>query len=376
MGRKSAGDTGRRRRVSQADVASRAGVSTGIVSSVINGRDYGSIRVSDPTRDRVWAAVRDLGYVPNLAARSLASGSNQLIAVFTYLPLFPLESRDFYHDFLVGIEEGAERAGYNMLLVTGAKNDRRERAVYANGVNNLQLADGAVLLGTGEDADELGRLTRERYPFVFIGQRDPVGVDLSYVAADYLGGTRAIVSELYDLGHRRIGMVQDASWAEPVPGRRPGFLAGCTAVGLPEADRPLLTLATGREQDGAVEAVASVEALVALTVQRGITALVVETRVDATAILAAMAQAGRSVPADLSIVGLGVAGEHVAHPGLAELVIPRREMGQEAVRLLLGLLADGGDAGEGAPPVRTTVACPLDRGQTLGSPPRGGSHQP
>ena len=366
MGRKSADDTGRRRRVSQADVASRAGVSTGIVSSVINGRDYGSIRVSDPTRDRVWAAVRDLGYVPNLAARSLASGSNQLIAVFTYLPIFPLESRDFYHDFLVGIEEAAERAGYNMLLVTGAKNDRRERAVYAKGVNNLQLADGAVLLGTGEDAAELARLTRERYPFVFIGQRDPEGVDLSYVAADYLGGTQAIVSELYALGHRRIAMVQDGSPVEPVPGRRPGFLSGCAAVGLSGADRPLLTLAAGRSQDTAVETVASVDDLLALTGQRGITALVVETCTDATAILAAAERVGRSVPADLSIVGLGVAGEHVAHPGLAELAIPRREMGQEAVRLLLGLLAGQGDGSDG--PVRTTLACPLDRGRTLGPP--------
>lgn len=363
MGRKSGTDAGVRRRVSQADVARQAGVSTGIVSSVINGRDYGSIRVSQPTRDRVWEAVRDLGYVPNLAARSLARGSNRLIGVFTYLPMFPLESRNFYHDFLVGVEEGAEQAAYNMLLVTAAKNDDRARSVYASGVNNLQLADGSVLLGTGEDSAELARLSAEGYPFVFIGQRDVPGVELSYVAADYRGGTLAIVRELHALGHRRIAMLQDAGVGEPVPGRRPGFLTGCTEVGLATTDRPLLTFADDRRDEEGIEVLGSADELVELTRARGITAVVSETTADAWAVGQAAERAGRSVPGELALVGLGVASREVDHPGLAELIIPRREMGQEAVRILLRLLAEGVDQ-----PIRTTLACGLDRGSTLGPP--------
>lgn len=355
---------GARRRVSQADVALRAGVSTGIVSSVINGRDYGSIRVSEPTRERVRAAIVDLGYVPNLAARNLARGNNRLIGVFTYLPLFPMESRDFYHDFLVGIEEGAERAAYNMLLVTGAKNDRRERAVYANGVNNLQLADGSVLLGSGEDVEELARLSAEGYPFVYIGQRDPEGVALSYVAADYRGGTAAIVRELHALGHRRIAMVQEAGVGEPVPGRRPGFVDAATELGLPLDHRLMLTLAADRADEAGVEVLASPDALIEQVRARGVTALVVEASADALAIHASADRAGLAVPDALSLVGLGVASRHVEHPGLAELVIPRREMGEEAVRILLQLLADGVGT-----PIRTTLPCGFDRGTTLGPAP-------
>lgn len=352
----------RPRRVSQADVARRANVSAGIVSSVINDRDYGSIRVSEATRERVLAAVRDLGYVPNLAARSLARGSNRLIGVFTYQPVFPSTSRDFYHDFLMGVEDAAEEAAYNLLLVTGARTPSGDRSIFTGGVNNLQLADGAVLLGAGESRDELARMAAENYPFVYIGQRRPEGVELSFVAADYFGGTAAIVRELYGLGHRRIAMIQEAGEGEPVPGRRPGFLAGCDEVGITTADRPLLTMARDRVGDG-IRRVSDVDALIALAEEESITAMVAERTDTALELRAAASRAGRSVPGELSILSLTVPPEPADDPGLAHLMIPRREMGREAVRILLELLADA-DPG----PIRTTLACGFDRGATVAEP--------
>ena len=208
------------RRVSQADVARHAGVSTGIVSSVINARDYGSIRVSDATRERVLAAVRELGYIPDIAARNLARGSNRLIGVFTWEAMFPIGSQNFYHEFLVGIEEAADQAEYHLLLVTGAKNEDRRRSIYAGGVNHLRLADGGLLLGTNEITDEIVRLAGESYPFVFVGEREFPGVELSYVAGDYVEGTAGLVGRAVDLGHRRIamGLTQEH---EPIPDARP-----------------------------------------------------------------------------------------------------------------------------------------------------------
>ncbi|SDT31240.1 LacI family DNA-binding transcriptional regulator [Microlunatus soli] len=349
-------------RVSQADVARAAKVSAGIVSSVINDRDYGSIRVSDATRERVWAAVRELGYVPNLAARSLARGSNRLIGVFTYQPVFPSTSRDFYHDFLMGVEDAAEEAAYNLLLVTGARTPSGDRSIFAGGVNNLQLADGAVLLGAGESRDELARMAAENYPFVYIGQRRPEGVELSFVAADYHGGTAAIVRRLAELGHRRIAMIQEAGAGEPVPGRRPGFLAGCREAGIDDADRPLLTLARDNVADD-VGKVEDLDALIALAARESITAMVVERTDTAMAVRAAALRAGRSVPGDLSILTLTVPPEPADDPGLAHLMIPRREMGREAVRILLELLS-ATDSG----PIRTTLACGFDPGDTVAPP--------
>jgi DNA-binding LacI/PurR family transcriptional regulator len=352
------------RRVSQADVARRADVSTGIVSSVINGRDYGSIRVSDATRERVLAAVRELGYVPNLAARNLARGSNRLIGVFTYQPVFPYESRDFYHDFLTGVEEAAEQLGYNLLMITGARDDQGRRSVYAGGVNNLQLADGAVLVGAGEDVDELTRMTAEGYPFVYIGQRRPAGVDLSFVAADYRGGTSAIVRRLHRLGHRRIALLQVPGEGEPVPARRPGFLEACAELGIAEGHRPRYTLAGHRSHTDGARPVDGAAELISELQRTGCTAVVAERSADASLVRDAAVGAGLEIPRDLSLVSLAVPPLLGEQTGLAQLEIPRREMGRQAVMILLELLQPDARA-----PIRITLPCGLHEGSTM-APPR------
>jgi DNA-binding LacI/PurR family transcriptional regulator len=330
---------------------------------VINGRDYGSIRVSEATRQRVLAAVRELGYVPNLAARNLARGSNRLIGVFTYQPVFPYESRDFYHDFLTGVEEAAEQLGYNLLMITGAREDDGRRSVYAGGVNNLQLADGAVLVGSGEDVDELTRMTEEGYPFVYIGQRCPAGVDLSFVAADYRGGTSAIVRRLHALGHRRIALVQVPGEGEPVPARRPGFLDACAELGITDDHRPRYTLAEhGDDTDGAQPLADAAELIIQLQ-RAGCTAVVAERSADASLIRDAAVSAGLRVPGDLSLVSLAVPPLLSEQTDLAQLEIPRREMGRQAVLILLELLQPDARA-----PIRITLPCGLHQGRTMASP--------
>lgn len=356
-------DPGVRRKVSQADVARHAGVSAGIVSSVINSRDYGSIRVSDTTRDRVWRSIRDLGYVPNIAARNLAGGSNQLIGVFTYLPLFPLESRDFYHEFLVGIEEGAEESGYNLLLVTGAKDADRQRSIYAGGVNNLQLADGSILLGTNEVSQEVGRLAEERYPFVFVGQREVPGHELSYVKGDYEQGTLDIVRAIVGHGHRRIAMTLRSGSTEPLPGRRAGFRTARDQLGLGEQNAPVVVVGSG-PSDGLEPDLPDVAAVIAWARAEQITAIIAEDSAQAAELRVTAEQAGLRVPDDLSLVGLSGAPELPGVSDLTELLIPRREMGRESVRLLLRLLSR-----ESAPPLRTTLTCGLRPGVTLGPAP-------
>lgn len=352
----------RTRRVSQADVARAAQVSPAIVSSVVNDRSYGAIRISDATRQRVWAAVHDLGYVPNLAARSLARGSNQLIAVFTYQPVFPYDRRDFYHDFLTGVEEAAEQAGYNLLMVTGARTPDGERSVYAGGVNNLQLADGAVLLGSGEKTEELERLSAEDFPFVYIGQRRPPGVPLSYVGAGYRSGTAAVVAALVEQGHRRIGYVQVAGEGEPVPARRPGFDDGCTAAGLGSQDHPRFTIDAGAVDDG-VTALDGVDRLLAVVAERGIGALLVENAEQASRIVGAARAGGVAVPGGLSVVSLGVGTEPADGATIGRLAIPRRAMGRRAVECLLELLGPDVDADA---PLRVTLDCGFEPAGTVG----------
>ncbi|WP_161606046.1 LacI family DNA-binding transcriptional regulator [Microlunatus speluncae] len=348
------------RRVSQADVARHAGVSSGIVSSVINARDYGSIRVSDATRERVLASVRELGYIPDIAARNLARGSNRLIGVFTYEAMFPMGSQNFYHEFLVGIEEAADQAEYHLLLVTGAKNAEQRRSIYAGGVNHLRLADGGLLLGTNESSEEITRLAGEGYPFVFVGEREFPGVELSYVAADYVEGTAELVGRAVALGHRRIAMAAGRH-LESIPARRAGFALARQRYGLSETDTPILPLAA--DGDNAPTDAVTPDGFVAAAIERGCTALVLENSIAAVGIRAAAARRGVTIPGDLSLIGLSGAQFRPEDADLTEMSIPRYEMGAEAVKLLLRLIADPESA-----PQRTRLDCGIRDGATLTRP--------
>jgi DNA-binding LacI/PurR family transcriptional regulator len=330
-------------------VASLAGVSPAVVSAVVNSRPAGNIRVSDTTRERVMQAVRELGYVPNIAARNLARGRNHIIGIFSYESVFPMESMNFYHDFLIGIEEEAEAAGYNLLMFSAARDSDGGRAIYPAGINSLQLADGSVLMGTHERPDEIARLTNEQYPFVIIGRRAFPGA--SYVAADYASGTSDATRALARLGHRRIAYIQGPGEHESTVDRRAGFARARRRAAA--ADSPIRTL----ERD------AEAGRIVAELVASGTTAMIAESTAIASTLRNAARRRSIRIPQQLSLLDLG--GSPVGDgPPLSTLDIPRREMGREAVRLLLRLLAEKPADG----PLQVTLPCPVRLTNSVAAP--------
>jgi DNA-binding LacI/PurR family transcriptional regulator len=359
------------RRATQADVARHAGVSTGIVSAVVNDRQYGNIRISERTRQRVLASIRDLGYSPNIAARNLAGGANKLLGVFSWQRLFPLLQEDFFYEFLVGIEEAAEGAGYNLLMLCAAKDETGARSLFPTGANGLQLADGGILLGWDENVDQIRRLQSEGYPFVFVGERHIDGVEASWVGADYVSTTASIVDRLAALGHSRVGLItQGATPDEPVAGRRAGFREGIArnpgleahtaALGGSAGGAPITAFA-----DTASTVLADEGEAVRWLRETGETGLIVESSGAAVRIREAAARQGLFVPSDFSLVGLSGTPEVPGVAELTELSIPRREMGREAVTLLVRLLAK-----PSLSPVNVKLSCSLREAGTLDIPPR------
>src|SRR5690606_27946057 len=184
-----------------------------VVSAVIRGpQAEAALRVSPPTRERVLAAIQETGYTPNMAARSLASGRNDIIGLFTYDPVFPVESGNYYHPILVGIEDEADRIGHSLLL-SNARKDQGQRAIYHARANSLRVADGVIVLGTTPTTarDELAQLYAEQFPCVIVGRRHLTGAEPSWVAPDYSEGTRRATEALIDRGHTRIGYVLPAT---------------------------------------------------------------------------------------------------------------------------------------------------------------------
>lgn len=342
-----------KRRPRQVDVARHAGVSPAIVSLVLNGKTSEKIRISEQTVARVRDAIRELGYMPNPVARSLATGHNRILGVFTYEPIFPLHTENFYFPFLVGIEDEVEARDYDLLLFTRSRRQDGRRSVYRDGVNQLLMADGAILFGRDVARDEVERLRAEGYPFVSIGRVEAEG-PVAYVAADYVGATFEVLEHLAGHGHRRVAYLGAPDRAVSYRDRERGYRMAHAELGLDlDEDRV-------RFQDPETLTTEHLDALLAT----GASAIVCENHRLAVALLRVARERGLRVPRDFSFALLG--DHHGAIDALANATtfrIPLYEMGVRAVRMLAAALEDA------APPQPVTLPCDFVPGHTVATAP-------
>lgn len=343
-----------RRRSRQSDVARLAGVSQTTVSLVLSNRAE-DMRVSPETRQRILDAVRELGYAANPAARSLAGGQNCILGIFTYERIFPVGHHNYFYPFLLGIEEEAETQGYDVLLVTSAPTVNGKRRIYHNNVNRLQMADGAILLGTGEDKSDLARLVDDGFPFVFVGRREVPGREISYVAADYTSATAETMAHLAAHGHRRIAYLGSPHPPEPNRDRENGYHVACRQLGL------LLETHLVKRLEPETLSAEHVRAWLG----QGITAFVVEHEIVAKPLVHAAGVLDKRAPRDFSLVLLNQANADDLTQNMTSFSIPMREMGAAAVRLLTHMLSHPDEPG----PHRVTLPCTFVPGDTVAAPP-------
>lgn len=338
----------------QADVAKAAGVSQSTVSMVMNGTaDLG--RISAGTQRRVLDAARRLQYAPTGQRR--AAAAPHLLGVHTFEPIFPTSSRDYYFEFLRGIEQQAAAEGCNLVLFTAAPDESGVRRIFADGTNGLRQAAGSLLLGHHADREDLARLADEGYPFVYIGHREVPGASISYVGGDYRTATGEIVDELVALGHRAFAYLGEQSRDEPQEDRWTGFAGALERYDLPVPE-PVFAQPSGLTTAWLDRALAA-----------GTTAVLVES-VSLLRVLAAMLSLrGLSVPGDLSVVLLVDDEAEINSLPWAMLRVPRNAMGRRAVRLLTNLLTDpNGDYDR-----QILLPCEHTLEATVAPPGRGGA---
>lgn len=339
------------KRVTQRDIARLAGVSQATVSLVLNNRSDAEVRIAPETRERVLQAIQETGYVADPIARRLVSRFNRIIGVFTYEPAFPSGSRDFYHPFLVGIEEYAERVGCDLLLFTSAPVVDGQRRIFHQD-NRLRLADGCLLLGRHIDPAELSRLNRDGYPYVAVGRRDDADGPVRYVGADYADAVRLLGERAQRVGHRRLAFLGTGPTAESSADRRRGFAAQADS-----AESALVLPATGRTADSVLDEIVAAGATVAF----------VEDFAAAVELRGAALRRGLTVPGDLSVLTLGDPTTPVPTDiTFTGFRIPREEMGRQAVEVLAAVLE-----GTGPEVPQRLLACELVEGTTLGPPVAG-----
>ncbi|KAB1947051.1 LacI family transcriptional regulator [Micromonospora sp. ALFpr18c] len=304
-------------------VAARAGVSRATVSRVVNG----STTVAEPIREAVNRAVAELGYVPNLAARSLVTQRTDSIALVMPEAATRVFSDDqVFPGIIRGVSQELEAADKQLVLMLAgspAGHHRVER--YTTG----RHVDG-VLFASLHGADPLpGTLARLGIPVVVSGR--PLGdVPVPYVDVDHVGGVTAAVRHLIDSGRRRIATI--AGPQDMVAGieRLTGYRTAVAAAGLPEL------IAVGdftRESGGA-----AMRRL--LAEHPDLDGVFAASDLMAHAALRTLREAGRRVPEDVAVVGFDdIETAAYTEPPLTTVRQPIVELGRRMTRQLLRLAA-------------------------------------
>jgi len=275
--------------VSIDEVAREAGVSTATVSRALSGRG----NVSAPTRARVEAAAKSLGYVVSAAASSLASGRTRNIGV-----LVPFLDRWFFSTVLSGTATALQRLGYDITLYNVTADQSQRREIFDTFLRR-QRVDGVIAISIELGEEETGRLLEVGLPVIAIGGPNP---RLTTLTVDDVAVARLATDHLIALGHRAIAHIGASPEFEldfHIPTqRRQGFALALADAGIPT--RPELYEPADFTIEGGFRAAKQ------LLGRPGANPSAIFAASDEMAIGALLAarELGYRVPDDLSVVGI------------------------------------------------------------------------
>ncbi|MCH5673185.1 LacI family DNA-binding transcriptional regulator [Streptomyces gilvus] len=309
-----------------ADVARSAGVSVATVSHVLND----TRPVLPHTRQAVLDAIDRIGYTPNTLARSLVTSRTRSIGLAV-----SAISNPYFTEILQGVEAGALEHGYSLLIADPHDDPEHERKVVQ--LLHERRVDGMIVAPSANPRELLAYLGRHQVPAVFLDRLVETPADdiphHDQVCAESAEPTARLVTHLAELGHRRIALVAGLPGFSTTRERITGYRHGLAASGLPYDER--LVAHGDSESPGAERATA---ALLSLTAPP--TALVTANNAMTIGALRALRDRGLSVPEDIALCCFDdFAWADLFSPRLTAIAQPSREIGAEAVRLLLDRLA-------------------------------------
>ncbi|SHH84052.1 LacI family DNA-binding transcriptional regulator [Streptomyces sp. 3214.6] len=338
-------------RVTIKDVAARAGVSKGAVSLAFNRKPG----LSEATRDRIFAAARELGWEPNLTARSLSSSRVDVVGLAICRPARMLGLEPFYMEFVSGVESVLTEHSCSLLLRL-VRTVEEEVGLQESWWRGRQIG-GAILVDFRADDPRVSAAERLGIPVVAVGHPSLTG-SLTSVWTDDATAVTEAVRYLAALGHRRIARVGGAASLGHTMMRTAAFDAAARSLGLAGAWQ------VATDYSGEAGARATRSMLTAAPPDRP-TAIVYDNDIMAVAGLAVAAEMGLGVPGDVSLLAWDDSQLcRLTHPTLSAMSHDVHGFGAEAARTLFGVITG---TGPGSHPVPTPVLTP--RGST--APPRG-----
>lgn len=305
------------------DVANEAGVSIATASRALAGAPG----VSPSVADKIRAVAANLGYIANLHARSLASGSNETVGLVVHEIGDP-----YFTEIASGVLRVATEIGRTVQICHTGRDPHTElqqiRSLVANRVGAILIAGSGFVDSAVERAvrQELDRYTATGGRVAVIGRHN---LTADAVLPDNLGGGRAVAEHVLGLGHRRIAVISGSRQLTTVADRLEGVYEALRKAGLDPDSVPLLEAAFTREGGR--------ECAQQLLAEHPRTTAVVTLNDDmAIGCLSVLRAAGVAVPGRMSVTGfddVAVAGD--LFRGLTTVRLPMAEMGARALRLAL-----------------------------------------
>ena len=300
------------------DVADKANVSTATVSRCLNNPD----KVRKEVQQKINQAIDDLGYVPDGAARALASRKTQTIGV-----IVPTVDNTIFSKAIRYLQAGLTKANYTLLLASNSYSQEEElrevQTLLSRGI------DGLVLVGAQHHPEVYKAINRYQIPLVNLWIYNPES-EYSCIGFDHIKAGNQIAKHLMDLGHKSFGVIsgfrEDNDRAAE---RLKGVEQQLNSAGLSLDDERIVECRYSIEQGSQ-----SLDTL--LDKHPDITAITCGNDILALGALHAAQKRGIKVPEDLSITGFdNIEIVPFLTPSLTTLNVPSRRMGEKAAKYLL-----------------------------------------
>ncbi|AXQ78925.1 LacI family transcriptional regulator [Streptococcus chenjunshii] len=306
------------------DVAHKAGVNPSTVSRVL--KDHQSISLK--TKEKVRKAMRELGYVPNVAAQMLASGLTYNIGL-VFPPLLTPDrlSDPFFMQILSTITNEAKNNDFTVSIATGMTIGDLEEQVAL--MHRQKRVDGFIILYSEQDDPIKQYLLTNQIPFVIVGAPEGFENQITYIDNDNQLMARTAVEFLYNKGHKKVLFLTDDLQSEISSERYIGYLKGIMKLSLPSHSPLLFDRKKPETAENLIESIRHFQA----------TALIVIGDVLALRVIQLLSYYGFKVPDDLSIITFNnsVYGKLI-HPYLTTFDININSLGSISFKRLLAII--------------------------------------
>jgi LacI family transcriptional regulator len=305
-------------------------VSVATVSRVLN--DYPD--VSDETRERVLATIREMDWTPDRAARLLATGRSHTVGVILETgPGHPDLQHPFFQEVLGGLKGIVGEEGFDLLLF-GATRTRTvgSGSSFLNRARHHRV-EGVVIMGVDRNDPQVEALTRSGIPCMAIDQ-DFGGARTGYVSSDNVAGAAMAVGHLHELGHRRIALIGGPTDTRPGVDRLLGYRRELSRLGV--ESRPGWVVEGDFYPDSGYRAMREL-----LAGPEPPSAVFAASDLMAAGALRALEERGIRVPEDVSVLGFDdIPLASLLRPALSTVHQDGEALGRAAGEALLQMVAE------------------------------------